>query len=306
MSESINREKSDLAEKNPDFAEEWCRKANQYLYDIVFPILKEAQEELKDLQQAAKANLDSAQEITDEDKNTLKSISNKINLKIDNILSVRKGENDSLLGLMLLSRVHRIKNESLDRIYNALYDVIHGHTKKIDVIPFEFLPENIEFRPEEFRSGHIKLDETIDLVIFVEGKSADRRKIEINSNLSDFKTTHIFIDCHSSLTFDSFIELFKNAFDATPVGGKLNIKLEKKGENVIVTISDTGVGISEENLKKVFEKGFTTKPTGTGMGLPLVKTYFEDILHGKFELKSKEGKGTTVIVTLPLSKKQHD
>jgi len=122
-----------------------------------------------------------------------------------------------------------------------------------------------------------------------------------------------------------FINLFINAIDAMPEAGKLTIRsfvkereetinnIEEKsdysfesGEKVVVVeIEDTGMGISEENLKKVFDPFFTTKEPGKGTGLGLSVIQNIIIMHkGLIEVKSQEKKGTRVIITLRIFKKE--
>ena len=67
--------------------------------------------------------------------------------------------------------------------------------------------------------------------------------------------------------------LIKNAFDAMPAGGKINIKMEDTLSDVIIIISDTGTGIKEEDRAKIFEPFFTTKSIGQGTGLGLATAY---------------------------------
>ena len=67
--------------------------------------------------------------------------------------------------------------------------------------------------------------------------------------------------------------LIKNAIDAMPDGGKIDIKLEDTLSDVIITISDTGTGIKEEDRAKIFEPFFTTKSIGQGTGLGLATAY---------------------------------
>ena len=63
----------------------------------------------------------------------------------------------------------------------------------------------------------------------------------------------------------------KNAIDAMPNGGTITIKIQKTQENTIFQITDTGIGISPENLNKVWKLLFTTKAKGMGFGLPICK-----------------------------------
>ena len=96
--------------------------------------------------------------------------------------------------------------------------------------------------------------------------------------------------------------LVSNAMSAMPKGGYLEIRTgeDKDGENIVISITDTGEGIPKENIAKVFEPYFTTKARGLGLGLSLCKKYLE--AHGgRIELESDVGKGTTFIVKLPLN-----
>ena len=104
-----------------------------------------------------------------------------------------------------------------------------------------------------------------------------------------------------------FINLFINAIHAMPEAGKLTIrgfvKLLEGEKAVVVEIEDTGMGISEENLKRIFEPFFTTKGQGKGTGLGLSVSRNIIIMHkGLIEVKSQVGKGTKVIITLRISK----
>ncbi|HEX9917807.1 MAG TPA: ATP-binding protein, partial [Pyrinomonadaceae bacterium] len=79
-------------------------------------------------------------------------------------------------------------------------------------------------------------------------------------------------------------------------GGQLSVALSSEGDRVSVKITDTGQGIEPEDLVKIFEPYFSTKETGTGLGLPIVKKAVED--HGgSIGVESKQGEGTTFIVT---------
>jgi len=99
-----------------------------------------------------------------------------------------------------------------------------------------------------------------------------------------------------------FINLIKNAVDAMPNGGKLTISSEKTNGNVKITFADTGTGISEENLKKLFGPLFTTKAKGMGLGLAICKRIVE--AHGgRISVESVVDKGTTFTITIPVEPK---
>ena len=95
------------------------------------------------------------------------------------------------------------------------------------------------------------------------------------------------------------MNLFLNAFAAMEAGGTLRVSLARQDDRTIrISISDTGAGIRKEDLPRVFDPYFTTKPSGTGLGLPIVQKIVE--AHGgEIALASEPGQGTTATVLLP-------
>ncbi|HOY72303.1 MAG TPA: ATP-binding protein, partial [Tenuifilaceae bacterium] len=99
--------------------------------------------------------------------------------------------------------------------------------------------------------------------------------------------------------------LNKNAVDAMPNGGVLTVEVDENESDVIFRVSDTGTGIPEENMDKLFTPFFTTKGTGKGTGLGLATTYGIVKMHsGKIEVDSntdpaKGPTGTTFTIVLP-------
>ena len=103
-----------------------------------------------------------------------------------------------------------------------------------------------------------------------------------------------------------FVNLFNNALDAMPEGGTLRIRTEIRSADGIpcltVSVTDTGVGISAEEMKNVFQPFYTTKPEGRGTGLGLSVTQGIVRRHeGTLEVASEPGKGSTFMVSLPLA-----
>jgi len=84
--------------------------------------------------------------------------------------------------------------------------------------------------------------------------------------------------------------------------GTIKIQLFNDNENVVLTIEDDGCGIPEENLSKIFDPLFTTKPNGTGLGLPIVNEIIAQH-NGRIFVESKKGVGTKVIIELPLNER---
>jgi len=100
-----------------------------------------------------------------------------------------------------------------------------------------------------------------------------------------------------------FINLITNACHATPSGGLVIVTTTREGDTALVTVTDTGTGISPETQARIFEPFFTTKPDGkgTGLGLSIVQGIMES--HGgSVSVQSEVGKGTTFMLRLPMLK----
>ncbi len=96
-----------------------------------------------------------------------------------------------------------------------------------------------------------------------------------------------------------FDNIIKNAVDAMPEGGELEVKLTSDMTYLTAEFKDTGVGISKENMNKIFDPLFSTSPRGTGLGLPVCQQIVES--HGGLiDVESVEGKGAVFKIKLPL------
>jgi len=95
-----------------------------------------------------------------------------------------------------------------------------------------------------------------------------------------------------------FINIILNAHQAMPDGGRLNIQTRSKGDFVQVDFTDTGCGIPESDISKIFDPLFTTKAKGIGLGLSVCKGILERH-NGNIRVKSEAGRGTTFTVFLP-------
>ena len=84
-----------------------------------------------------------------------------------------------------------------------------------------------------------------------------------------------------------------------PDGGTLTITSKKSNDNFELAFSDTGMGMSKENIKKIMTPFFTTKAKGMGLGLAICKRIAE-AHNGKIRLESKQGQGTTVTIIVPV------
>ena len=96
----------------------------------------------------------------------------------------------------------------------------------------------------------------------------------------------------------AFYNVIKNSLEAMNRRGALRIQTDLDDTNVLIRFMDTGAGMSAENLSRVFEPYFTTKPAGTGLGLLIVRRIVRE--HGgELSIESREGKGLTLTIRLP-------
>jgi PAS domain S-box-containing protein len=155
-----------------------------------------------------------------------------------------------------------------------------------------------------------------DLLTFARPASLNRVSIHIRefiesclSNVLQAKGAHpkiaTVLDLHDvqvpldeGLMRQAFNNLFQNAVEAMPNGGTLTIEA-RGGKNLTVAIADTGTGIPQDTIKKIFLPFFTTKDKGVGLGLALVHKIV--LSHGgRLEVESSEGKGTAFTMIIPV------
>jgi len=158
-----------------------------------------------------------------------------------------------------------------------------------DYLKFARLPKPIL---QEENVTHLLLD----LLRFSKEEISERR-IQVTTQ---FDASVPEIKADEKQLREAFLNILKNAFEAMPQGGELRITTAKVGDYVEVAISDTGVGIEERNLERVFNPFFTTKETGTGLGLSLTQQIIRE--HGgTIHCKSQLGVGTTFTIRFPIS-----
>jgi two-component system, sporulation sensor kinase A len=121
--------------------------------------------------------------------------------------------------------------------------------------------------------------------------------VEIELDLATPETT-VKID-EASLR-SALVNLLLNSIQAMPVGGVLTISSRKCDQYLLLTIKDTGCGMTIEQTEKVFEPFYTTKSTGLGLGMPFAKRVIEQH-HGSIRVMSRPGDGTEVEIKLPLA-----
>ncbi len=167
----------------------------------------------------------------------------------------------------------------------------------------ELVKELVNFsNPNKYQMEMRRVDEVVGHVIKLVANDADRRGIEIESDIEDGLPP-------VSLNFNEMVEvllnILMNAFDAVDKKGTITFKIsrfrdESESKDYIRTeIRDTGVGIEPEEIDKIFVRYYTTKETGTGLGLAVVERII--MAHnGKVSVSSTQGEGTSFFVDLPI------
>ncbi|MHB1420767.1 MAG: two-component system sensor histidine kinase NtrB, partial [Bacillota bacterium] len=153
-------------------------------------------------------------------------------------------------------------------------------------------------KPESVDMVDASINEILHQIITLVESQANLQGITINTQL-DQQISNRRMD--AGKIKQVFLNLIQNAMQAMPCGGKLNIQTswDDHGKKIITEITDTGQGIPEEHLSKIFSPFFSTKVTGTGLGLTLSYRIIQN--HGgTIEVISKVGVGTTFIVKLSL------
>ncbi|MGE0200153.1 MAG: sensor histidine kinase [Candidatus Melainabacteria bacterium] len=111
--------------------------------------------------------------------------------------------------------------------------------------------------------------------------------------------------CYPGQLNQVFMNLLINAAQAIPEKGRIGVRSRFDNGNIVISIQDSGSGIPEEQLSKIFNPFFTTKPPGKGTGLGLSIVYSIIETHeGNIEVDSVQGQGTTFTITLPLRERE--
>ena len=149
--------------------------------------------------------------------------------------------------------------------------------------------------------GYLNLHDTANQLVQLIGTQFKRPRFKVTCEPDQLKWY-----CESASLKQALTNLMMNAAQSIDDNGlvMLDIKQTSSG-GVAIKIVDTGCGISEANLKRVFEPFFTTRPEGKGQGLGLSVAYSAIEKHkGKLAINSREGKGTVIEVRLPVLKEQ--
>jgi two-component system, sporulation sensor kinase E len=197
--------------------------------------------------------------------------------------------------LQLIER--RLKNVKQSEEIRDLVHICKGEIQRLDSIIHQFLQA---IRPSVPHFELHDINEVIrESVDFLSAEIRDRDilvEVELDKSLPQLQ-----IDRNQLK--QAFYNIIRNAFQAMKSGGILHINSWRNDTGVSITFTDTGDGISQENMSKLFRPYFTTKSSGSGLGLLIVRRIVQE--HGgEIEIESNEKKGVAVTIHLPTGDKR--
>ena len=178
------------------------------------------------------------------------------------------------------------------RKFETLITSIKHEIQRLNKLVGDFLDygKALKLNRQETDVGGL-IREVIELV------RAKAEKDGVRIQVYDGKLPKLSVD--PELIKTCLVNIILNAFQAMPTGGDLTLSTKLSDERAHIIIQDTGVGVSRENLQKLFDPFFSTKSTGLGLGLAMTRRVVEE--HGgKVDFQSAEGQGSTMTISLPL------
>lgn len=170
----------------------------------------------------------------------------------------------------------------------------------------ELVRELVDFsNPNKYQMAKTDLRRIIEKAAELAGPDLRKKNIQYTS---EYEETDWNIIVNKNQILELYLNLFMNAIEAMNDGGRLSVNglvekpEHKKVDYLALRISDTGEGIKKENLSKIFERYFTTKKSGTGLGLSVVERIIS-VHSGTLKVTSEVGQGTTFTVYLPYGSK---
>ena len=222
--------------------------------------------------------------------------------KMDELL--RRAEKLNTVGQLAAGVAHEIRNplttlrgflqlqQQTNKLNQRHIDIMLSELDRINLIVSEFLilakPQATKFRIQDVRFilGDVisLLDSQAHLCNIVFTTSFDSEPCEVA--------------CEENHLKQVFINVLKNAIEAMPKGGEIEIEARKQPGWIVITIRDHGVGIPEDMIPKLGDPFVTSKESGTGLGIMISQRIIQSH-QGTMEIRSTVGKGTTVTINLP-------
>ena len=219
--------------------------------------------------------------------------------------SLRRAERLKSLGEMAAGMAHEVKNPlaairssaqmltgRLSGKEAELAQIVVNEVDRLNRVVNEFLAYA---RPAPLRREPVLLSGLLDSCLELLAPVIQQAGITVRRNYPESERK---VDADPNQLRQVFLNLLLNAVQAMQAGGEAAVGLTQESGSTRVAISDSGPGIPADKLRQVLEPFYSTKPGGTGLGLPIAQRIVSEH-HGRLVLESKPGEGTTATVILP-------
>ncbi|MCK4550096.1 MAG: hypothetical protein KAU49_07990, partial [Candidatus Krumholzibacteria bacterium] len=195
------------------------------------------------------------------------------------------------LSAQLMQRAYKAESEEFDSIFTSGIDTVIQQTEILRQIASEFSSFG---RAMDLKRENIEIEE------FIRGVMAGYRGVE-NVSIEYAGGSGAVVADPEALR-KILVNLVENALEAIAGGGNIVVEHEIRGSQAVISVSDTGTGLSEDVAEKLFEPYFSTKTNGTGLGLAICQSLAHE-MDGEIELRNREDvQGVIAVVTLPAAK----
>ncbi len=175
--------------------------------------------------------------------------------------------------------------------------VAKGEITRLDYIITQFLQA---LRPAPVKLVMADIDNVVHETVDLLRPEIDNRSVSVELQLSQHLPA---IPVDPGQIKQALVNLVKNAIQAMTKGGRLTLRTDQAAEGIVLTVADTGGGIPQEKMNRIFEPFYTTKKKGSGLGLMIVQRIIRE--HGgRIELESRVHRGTTFRIWLPSRERQ--
>lgn len=197
----------------------------------------------------------------------------------------------SISGYAELIKNGMVKDEDIKKFSGIIFDEAGQMLRLIEnIILISKLDEKPELKCEE----EVSIKETIDEILDLYKGKIDAKNLSVECHIEEGLKKNVPLGMLSEL----YRNLISNAIKYNKDGGKIIISAEKRGDNIISKITDTGIGLEKDEIPRIFErfymvdKGRNRNTNSTGLGLAIVKHIVED-MGGTIDVESELNKGTT-------------
>jgi len=175
---------------------------------------------------------------------------------------------------------------------STIPDIIIEESARLDNIITDFLnfarPQRPDFHP-------CRIENIIEKNIAYLSPQIEDGNFKIIRDISDALPE---LSADSAMLYQAFLNILINAFQSLKQNGLITIKIKSVSGHIVINFIDNGEGVPEDILKKIWTPFFTTKDTGTGLGLGIVKNIIE-AHHGTIAITNEPTKGANVEIRLP-------